>query len=86
MLHVWNRSQELEQSESVSHGMKPSCFDCFLSVFTISMESTVVSSVTEFAESPVGSLGLLSEKMWFVLKYPCHWAFCHPFIQGFTLL
>lgn len=55
MLHVWSRSQELEESEMVLCGVKLSCFGCFLSVFTVFMESIVVRNVTDSAKSPTGS-------------------------------
>lgn len=57
MLHIWSRSQELEESEMVLHGVKLSRFGCFLSVFTVSMERIVVSNVTDSAKSPTGSQG-----------------------------
>lgn len=55
MLNIWSRSQELEESKMVLCGGKLSCFEYFLSVFTVSMESIVVSNVTDSAKSPTGS-------------------------------
>lgn len=55
MLHIWSRSQKLEESKMVLCGVKLSCFGCFLSVFTVSMESIVVSNVTDSAKSSTGS-------------------------------
>ena len=56
MLHIWSRSQELEQSEMALHGIKPSCFGYFLSLFTASLESIVVSNVMDSSKSLVGIL------------------------------
>lgn len=55
VLHIWSRSQELEQCEMVLRGMKASCFGYFLSVFTIYLESIAVSNVTDSAKSLIGT-------------------------------
>lgn len=57
MLHIWSRSQELEESNMMLCGVELSCFRCFPSVFMVLMDIIVFSSVTDSAKSPVGSQG-----------------------------